>query len=133
MHLFAVLAQEGEKTSNSGSPLGLLLPVLLFGGMYFLLIRPQRKRMRDAQALVSSIAEGDEVITTGGIYGFVNAIDGDVFWLDIAENTEIRVHRSAISRRIDPTQEAAGGAPVDAAGDQAQDGTDLADDSDSDR
>ena len=69
--------------------------------------------MRDAQQLLTTLADGDEVITTGGIYGFITAIDGDTIWLDIAEGVEIRIHRSAISRKIDPVKEPAGGQPSD--------------------
>jgi preprotein translocase subunit YajC len=105
----AQLLAEGAQKQN---PLGaIVLPVLLFGGLYFLMIRPQQRRRKEAMQLISQIAEGDEVITTGGIYGFISAIDGDVMWLDIAEGVEIRVHRSSIARKIDPAKEPAGGEP----------------------
>jgi preprotein translocase subunit YajC len=111
-----VLAQESEKAS----PLPTIIMFAFLGlVMYFLMIRPQRRRMREAQELVRQIAEGDEVITTGGIYGFISAIDGDVMWLDIAEGVEIRVHRSSIARKIDPVKEPAGGEVVAAADDAA--------------
>ena len=84
--------------------------------MYFVLIRPQRRRMRDSQQMLQKLSEGDEIITTGGIYGFINAIDGDTIWLDVADNVELRVHRSAIARRIDPAKEPAGGEPTAGAG-----------------
>jgi preprotein translocase subunit YajC len=77
--------------------------------MYFLLIRPQRRRARETQNLQSSISENDEVLLNSGIYGFVTAIDGDVVWVDIAENVEIRVSKSAIARRINASTEPAGG------------------------
>lgn len=83
--------------------------VLIGGAMYFLMIRPQRKRLRETQELQRAIQVGDEVITNSGMYGFVNAMDGDVVWLEIADNTEIRVSRSALLRRIDPAVEPAGG------------------------
>lgn len=77
----------------------------IFGAMYFLLLRPQRRRLKESQALQSSIAEEDEVVLTSGIYGFVSALEGDVVWLDIAdghdkERIEIRVSRSAIARKV---------------------------------
>ena len=90
---------------------------LLFMGaigaaMYFLMIRPQRRRLKETQELQRAIGEGDEVITNAGIFGFVNAIDGDVVWLEIAEGTEIRVSRSSLLRRINPAVEPAGGSTV---------------------
>lgn len=78
--------------------------------MYFLLLRPQRRRLKEGQALQSSIAVDDEIIMTSGIYGFVTAIEGDVLWVDIAdghdkERIEVRVARSSVARK----------APADAA------------------
>ncbi|MGD9703608.1 MAG: preprotein translocase subunit YajC [Acidimicrobiia bacterium] len=108
----AILAQD-DSGGGGGAAFQLVFFLIIGLAMYFLLIRPQRRRVRDAQQLLSTLADGDEVITTGGMYGFINAIDGDTIWLDIAENVEIRVHRSAISRKIDAAKEPAGGQPTD--------------------
>jgi preprotein translocase subunit YajC len=118
--MFSLLLLAADSKSSANPIVGFLPIILIGAAMYFLLLRPQRRRMKDAQQLVNTVQEGDEVITNGGIYGFVNAIDGDTIWLDIADNTEIRVHRSAIARKIDPVKEPAGG-PV-------TDGVDAADD-----
>ena len=106
--LSSVLAAEQQ---NSGSnPLWSFGLMGAFGAaMYFLMIRPQRRRLKETQELQRAIGEGDEVITNAGIFGFVNAIDGDVVWLEIAEGTEIRVSRSSLLRRINPAVEPAGG------------------------
>jgi preprotein translocase subunit YajC len=91
-----------------------LLPILLLIVlMYFLLIRPQQKRMRDQQSMLSAVQEGDEVLTTAGIYGFVTAMEGDVAWVEIAEGVEVRVAKGAIARRIAPAADDAVDAPVD--------------------
>lgn len=108
MLLTAILAADSAPKGGGGAGLLIMLPLLMLM-MYFLVIRPQKKRMRETQALAAALQEGDEVLTTGGVFGFVNAIDGDVIWLDIADNVEIRVLRTSIARRIDPTKEAAGG------------------------
>lgn len=81
----------------------LILMALIFGAMYFLMIRPQRRRMREAQDLQRSMQEGDEVVTNAGLYGFITALDGDVVWLEIAENVEIRIARAAIARVVRAT------------------------------
>ncbi len=73
----------------------LALPVL----MYLLLIRPQQKRLRDQREMLAAVQEGDEIVTTGGIFGYVNAIEGDTIWLEIAEGTEIRVAKAAVMKR----------------------------------
>jgi preprotein translocase subunit YajC len=102
-----LLAQE---SSDSGSGLVAFLPFILIAVvMYFLLIRPQRRRMQQQRELANAVEEGDEVMTTSGIYGFVTATEGDVIWLEIAEGVDIRVARQAVSRRI-PTSEGADGA-----------------------
>jgi preprotein translocase subunit YajC len=80
-----------------------LLPILLLVVlMYFLLIRPQQRRMKQQQALLAAVAEGDEVLTSAGVYGFITAMEGDVVWVEIAEGVEVRVAKGAIARRITP-------------------------------
>ena len=108
-----LLASSGDTQQN-----GSILPTLIFMGligfaMYFLMIRPQRRRMREQQELQRAIGVDDEVLTNSGIYGFVTAIDGDTVWLSIADDVEIRVTRSALLRKVNPSTEPAGGAPAD--------------------
>lgn len=108
MFLSTILA--ASTTATKTNPLVTFAPIILIGVvMYFLLIRPQRRRQREAMGLLKQLSEGDEVITNGGIYGFINAIDGDTIWLDIADGVEIRIHRSSVSRKVDPAKEPAGG------------------------
>jgi len=127
MSLFLTILAQTTTTTKKSSASGLItfLPILLIGGaMYFLLIRPQRRKMRDQQELLKTVEEGDEIITNGGIYGFVTAVDGDVLWVEIdhEKKVEIRIHRSAVTRKINPAVEAAGGAPVEAEADAEDDG-----------
>jgi preprotein translocase subunit YajC len=90
-----------------------LLPILLLVVlMYFLLIRPQQKRMREQQAMLSKVEEGDEVLTTAGVYGFITAMEGDVVWVEIAEGVEVRVAKGAIARRITPSADAPAETPT---------------------
>jgi preprotein translocase subunit YajC len=102
MHVLSILAAETKTGSN---PLGLFVPMILIGAaMYFLMIRPQRRKMRAAAALQSSIEVGDEVMTTSGVYGFVTLIDGDIAWLEIDDNVQIRIARQALQRKVDTAQ-----------------------------
>jgi len=116
-----------SSSSSSGSPIVALLPFILIAvAMYFLLIRPQRRRMAEQRNLASAVQEGDEVMTTAGIYGFVTAIDGDVIWLDIADGVDIRIARQAVSRRIPAAEEAPSlSAPTDTSADGADDEQDT--------
>jgi preprotein translocase subunit YajC len=84
--------------------------------MYFLLIRPQRRRRAEAQALQSSIGVGDEVVTTSGVYGFITAVEEEtgIIWLEIDDDVQIRVSRAAISGKVN-----AGAKPAPAADEPA--------------
>ncbi|NDC27641.1 MAG: preprotein translocase subunit YajC, partial [Actinobacteria bacterium] len=80
--MFAILfLAQSTSTSSGGGILGLLPLVAIFGAMYFLLLRPQRKRTKQAQELQKSISEGDEVILNSGIYGFVSEVNDTFVWL----------------------------------------------------
>jgi len=90
-------------TTNSSNPLTLFLPLVLMGGVfYFLLIRPQQKRVRAQQALVNAVEVGDEIMTTGGIFGTIVELDDDegTVLVEIAPGTQIRMVKSGISRRL---------------------------------
>jgi preprotein translocase subunit YajC len=74
-----------------------LLPLaLMFGIMYFLVILPQQRQRKKTQEMLGAIKNGDKVVTTSGIYGTINGIDGDTIILKIADNVKIRVARAAI-------------------------------------
>ncbi len=113
-HLASLMATAEQ--NSGGSALFTFGFMGLIGlAMYFLMIRPQRKRLRAQQELQQAIAVDDEVITNSGLYGFVTAMDGDIVWLEIAENVEIRISRNALLRRVNPVEETAGGEPTEPA------------------
>ena len=68
--------------------------------MYFVLFVPQRKKQRAQQNLIFTLGPGDEVVTSGGIYGGVTEVEGDVLYLEIAPDIEIKVAKRAIADRI---------------------------------
>ena len=78
----------------------ILLP-LFFLVFYFLLIRPQQRKMKEHNDLVSSLEPGDDVLTTGGVYGTITTIDGQIMELEIAEDVVIRIQRSAVAELIE--------------------------------
>ena len=98
-----------EAAKSGGSAVSLLILPLMMVGMYFLLIRPQRRRMKEQSGLQSSLAEGDEIITTSGMYGFITGFDGDIVWLEIDDTIQIRVARAAIQRKVDTSGSADAG------------------------
>ena len=95
--------------SSSGSSIlsFLFLPLILLA-MYFLMIRPQRKRVKQQQNLQQSIEVGHDVVTTSGIFGTITGEDGpNRFWLEIDDENEvqIRVARAAIQNVVTPDDE----------------------------
>lgn len=79
--------------------------VILLGVMYLLLIRPQRQQARRHQDMLGSLKVGDEVITAGGIYGEVTAIDEDRVQLEIDADVRIAVARKAVASIVPPEEE----------------------------
>jgi preprotein translocase subunit YajC len=110
----AVIAQESQ--SSSGAALvqfAILLMVPL--ALYFLMIRPQRKRMRETAALQASLGVGDEVITSSGLYGFIVGVESDLFWIEIDDDVQIRVAKAAVQGRVSAPGAAADGSEKPAA------------------
>jgi preprotein translocase subunit YajC len=75
---------------------------LIVVAFYFLLWKPQQRRMRMARAIQSQLEEGDEILTTSGIYGRVVKLGDDDAQVEIAPSTVIRVARGAIGQRLTP-------------------------------
>ena len=79
-----------------------IFPVLMVGAIYLLLWRPQQKRISAVRQLQAQIQEGDEVLTTSGIYGTITRLGESDAHLEIAPGTVIHVARGAIGQRIEP-------------------------------
>lgn len=79
----------------------LVLIAVMAGVFYFVLIRPQQQKVKEHRDLVASLEVGDEVMTTGGIYGEITAIDGEVLLLEVAEGFELRMSREAIAELVE--------------------------------
>jgi preprotein translocase subunit YajC len=105
MHLLAILAAESSDDGGSGAAglvqIGILLLIPL--AMYFLMIRPQRRRMREQQAMQSSLEVGDEVMTASGIYGFITGFEDDRVWVEIDDDVQIRVNRGFLQGKVSTT------------------------------
>jgi len=94
------LLSAAETTNSGGSILGMLPLIAIFAAMYFLLLRPQRKRQKETRNLQSSLQEGDEIIMSSGIYGWISSVEENYFWVEIAKDTEVRVSKSAVVNRV---------------------------------
>jgi len=77
--------------------INLIMMILLFVVFYFLLIRPQQKRVKEHRQMVESLAKGDEVVTNGGLLGKITHLGDDFITLEIAPNLEVKVQRHSVA------------------------------------
>jgi preprotein translocase subunit YajC len=80
----------------------LIILVLMVAIFYFLLIRPQQRRLKALQALQASLQLGDEIVTSAGFFGTIRRFDGEVVTIELSPGVEARVNRRAISARVNP-------------------------------
>ncbi len=74
--------------------------ILMFVIFYFLLIRPQQKKAKAHQTMIANLKKGDQVLTSGGIYGQVTAIDESTATVEIADKVRVKVTRSSIAALV---------------------------------
>lgn len=86
------------QASAGGGMLQLAMMVGIFAIMWFFMIAPQRKRMKEHKAMVAALKKGDEVITGGGLMGRVVALDEYAIDLEIARNTVVRLQRQFVTQ-----------------------------------
>lgn len=79
----------------------LIFLLLLFGAMWFIVIRPQQRRVREQRNLIESLEAGDVVVTAGGLVGTIKVLTPTEITLEVAPGVELRLLRGAISRRFD--------------------------------
>ena len=93
-----IISSAFAQAAPSGDPgyIGLLPIVLMFVLLYFLMIRPQMKRAKEAKQMIEALQKGDEVITAGGVVGRITKMGDAYITLEIAPNTEINVQKAAV-------------------------------------
>jgi preprotein translocase subunit YajC len=87
----------GASADPTGGLLGLAPLVLVFIAFYFLMIRPQQRRVKALQAAVAAVRKGDQVVTAGGVVGRVSKVDDQFVEVEIAPNTRIRVVKATLA------------------------------------
>jgi preprotein translocase subunit YajC len=92
------MAPQGGSGAGGGS---MVSTFVMFGAIflifYFMIIRPQQKRAKEREKLLSSIEKGDKVITSGGVHGTVAGVEEKTILLQVTENVKLKIERSAIS------------------------------------
>jgi preprotein translocase subunit YajC len=84
---------------------GLIIIVVLVALFWLLLIRPQRRRQAEQNALIQNIEVGDEIVTAGGLFGHVKSVDDDELLVEIAPGTNVRIARRAVAGIVGPEEE----------------------------
>lgn len=106
----AATATTAAGTSAATGPEGVLMQfmplIVIFAIFYFLLIRPQQKRLREQQTMLANIRKGDRVVTGGGIYGTVTKDDADELQVEIADGVRVRVQRASVMTVVAKTEPA---------------------------
>jgi len=88
-------AQGSAAPGGSGME-SIILIVLMFGVLYFLMIRPQMKRAKEHKTMIEALQKGDEVVALGGVLGRISKINENYVTLEIADNVEVQVQRPAV-------------------------------------
>ena len=82
--------------AQGGGMESMLLIVVMFGVLYFLMIRPQMKRAKEQKAMIEALQKGDEVVSAGGVLGKISKINENYVTLEIAQGVDIQMQRSAV-------------------------------------
>ncbi|WP_347713122.1 preprotein translocase subunit YajC [uncultured Fretibacterium sp.] len=91
---------EGGAAGGAQSMMGMLFPLAVFVLIfYFFIIRPQRKRQKQHEGLISSIGRGDQIVTIGGFFGTVREVRDDTFLIELAEGVRVRILKSAVQTK----------------------------------
>jgi len=97
-----VMAQEAAAAAGQPNALSSFLPMIaVFAIFYFLMIRPQAKKAKEEQAMLSQLGKGEEIFTKSGLFGTITGITDKVITLEIAEGTKVKVLRSHIGGKAD--------------------------------
>ena len=98
MNAFTILLMAPQ--TQEGGP-SLISNLILFGSIiaifYFMIIRPQQKREKERQAMLSALKKGDKVVTGGGLHGTVVGIEEKTLLIQIADNVKVKVERGSVT------------------------------------
>lgn len=90
----------GGQAGQAGGIAGFLPIIILFAIFYFLLIRPQQKKAKEHREMIANLKKGTRIVTSGGIYGTIVAIDDTTIGLEIAEKVKIKISRGNVAAQI---------------------------------
>jgi preprotein translocase subunit YajC len=94
---FFIASAYAQDASPQGGLLSFLPLIVIFVVFYFLLIRPQMKRAKEHKALISQLAVGDEVVSSGGLLGKVTQVGDSFVTLELADNVKVKLQKHAVA------------------------------------
>ncbi|MBA4138816.1 MAG: preprotein translocase subunit YajC [Opitutus sp.] len=106
MTKFSLLLAQAQPAAPSGAQtlMSLLPMILIFAAMYFLLIAPQRKKQKEHEKMLTTLKAGDEIITTGGIYGTITSVKDDRFVVRVGDNNQkLEIGKGFVSALVKKT------------------------------
>lgn len=107
--MFATPAYAQAAGGAAGAFTSLMPLILIFAIMYFLLIRPQQKKLKEHKAMIGALRRGDQVVTQGGLIGKVSKVkDDSEIEVELAEGVKVRVVRATIAQVLSKTEPAEG-------------------------
>jgi preprotein translocase subunit YajC len=97
--IFMMAPQGGEGGGGS-----LVTTLIMFGSIflifYFMIIRPQQKRAKERDKMISAAGKGDKIVTNGGVHGTIAGVDDDTVLLKVSDTTKITIDKSAIGKVV---------------------------------
>jgi preprotein translocase subunit YajC len=95
--MIKMIAQAAAPAPGPSFPPSMIVVWLLFiGGFYFLFIAPQKKKQKEQEKMLGALQSGDEIVTTGGIYGTITNVKDDRFVVRVADNTKIEIGKAFV-------------------------------------
>jgi preprotein translocase subunit YajC len=92
-----LIAQTAAPAAPAGFPISMFAEMaLIFGAFYFLLIAPQKKKQKEHDKLVSALQSGDDIVTTGGIFGTITNVKDDRFVVRVSDSTKIEIGKAFV-------------------------------------
>ena len=99
MFPFESVAYANNPSADPFGGMGGLIPMIAIVGVFwFFLIRPQQKRQKEHQKMISELGKGDRIVTTGGLFGTITKIGEDRMTVEIADKVRVQIERSQVSR-----------------------------------
>jgi preprotein translocase subunit YajC len=99
MNIAHAMGNLGQASSGGNQWMSFLPLILLFVVFYFLLIRPQQKRAKQQKQFLDNLKKGDDVVTSGGLYGKITGLTDTTVTIEIAEKVRVKIAKSAVAQQ----------------------------------